>query len=372
MASFRKAYQIKQRLAANILKRHGVHGIGVGLSDPRRPGKGAAIILYASALAATAKSNQKASSKRKPINCAKLQTKLGVPVRIVRSAGFHKHSSSESVRFRRRIRPVIAGYSVGTPGASGTAGLIVTKRKCGQNRYLLSNNHVLVNENSNRCSKTLQPGGADGGTVRTDRIGELHRFVRLSKKRNNYLDAAMAKPLRPALLNPRYAVFGTVPGHLRSYRVGDRFKKVGRTTGIRTGRVESIHTDIRVGYGSYGNLGTITFKNQSVIRGNRPVSLSGDSGSVWLTRRGNLAAAVNYAGSADGFLSISYPIEWFMQVFGARVATPSSHQRRKCHALHRPGRSRLRNYAFTQPLPPKLLRAIRPITAEHCPPKCRR
>ncbi|GAA0134340.1 hypothetical protein YSY43_11800 [Paenibacillus sp. YSY-4.3] len=365
MASFHKVYQIKQRLTTKMLKRRGVHGIGVGLCNPRRPGKGAAIILYASALAATAKSSQKASSKRKPLNPAQLQNKLGVPVRIVRSTGFHKHGGSESFRFRRRIRPVVAGYSIGTPVVSGTAGLIITGVRGGKNRYVLSNNHVLVNENTRRCSKTLQPGGADGGTVRADRIGELHRFVRLSKKKNNYLDAAMAKPFRPSLLSPRYAVFGTVPGHLRSYRAGDRFKKVGRTTGISTGRVESIHTDILVSYGSYGNLGTITFKNQSVIRGKRPVSLGGDSGSVWLTGRGNLAAAVNYAGSADGLLSISYPIEWFMQVFRTKVAPFRS--QRKHHTLNRPDRSRPRNYACTQPLPPKLLRVIKPISAERCP-----
>ncbi|WP_055108303.1 chymotrypsin family serine protease [Paenibacillus ihumii] len=367
MASFRKAYLAKQRIAAHVLKQRGIHGIGVGMCDPRRPGKGAAIILYASAAAATANSSKKSPKKQKTINPVELQRKIGVPVRIVQSSSFHKHSTQENDRFRSRIRPVIGGYSIGTPDASGTAGLIIADRLCGSQLYVLSNNHVLVNENTRRCSKTLQPGGADGGTARADRIGELHRFVRLSKNRNNYLDAAMARPLRRSLLSPRYAVFGTVPGHLRSYRIGDQFKKVGRTTGIRTGRVESIHTDIRVGYGPYGNLGMITFKNQSVIRGKRPVSLSGDSGSVWLTQRGNLAAAVNFAGSDDGFLSISYPIEWFMQVFGTQVASPLQH--RKTHTPARPGRRAERSYLYTQPLPPRLLRTIKPLLARRCPVK---
>ncbi|WP_234405066.1 S1 family peptidase [Paenibacillus bouchesdurhonensis] len=367
LASFRKAYQVKQRLSAQLLKRRGIHGIGIGLCDPNRPKKGAAIILYASALAATAKSSKR-SAKRKPLHPVRLQRKTGVPIRIVRSTSFHKHGSPSiphSHRFRTRIRPVIAGYSIGTPLASGTAGLIVARGNCGKSRYILSNNHVLVNENTRRCSLTLQPGGADGGTVSKDRVGQVHRFVRLSKQRNNYMDAAMAKPLRRSLLSTRYAVFGAVPGHLRSYRIGDRLKKVGRTTGVTTGRVESIHTDIRVGYGSYGNLGTISFKNQSVIRGKRPVSLAGDSGSVWLTRKGNRAAAVNFAGSADGFLSISYPIEWFMQVFGTRV--PISPHHRKQRRLLPPRRGVKRSYLFTKPLPPKLLRTIRPIRANRCP-----
>lgn len=366
MASFRKAYQVKQRLSAQLLKKRGIHGIGVGLCDPSLPKKGAAIILYASALAATAKPNKK-NGRQKPLRPAQLQRKTGVPIRIVRSTSFHKHGSPPSNRFRTRIRPVMAGYSIGTPNSSGTAGLVVTQGNNSryQNRYILSNNHVLVNENTRRCSVTLQPGGADSGTVSKDRVGEVYQFVRLSKQRNNYMDAALAKPLRPSLFSTRYAVFGAVPGHLRSYRIGERFKKVGRTTGVTTGQVESIHTDIRVGYGSYGNLGTITFKNQSVIRGKRPVSLGGDSGSVWLTRRGNRAAAVNFAGSADGLLSISYPIEWFMQVFGTRVPIPR-HKRKQHNLLHPRFRVK-QNYLFTQPLPPKLLRTIKPIRALRCP-----
>ncbi|WP_019637971.1 hypothetical protein [Paenibacillus fonticola] len=360
MASFHRAYKLKQQLAARMLKRRSIHGIGVGLCDPSNPKKGAAVIVYANALSSTAKSKLK-KSKRKSTSHLYLKDKSGVPIRIVKSTSFHKNGNVDIPRFRRRIRPVIAGYSIGTPNVSGTAGLIITDTR-GKNRYVLSNNHVLVNENTGRCSKTLQPGGADGGTVNKDRIGEMHRFVRLSKRRNNYLDAATAKPLRRSLLKPSYAVFGTVPGHLRSYRIGDQFRKVGRTTGITKGTVESIHTDIRVGYGQYGGLGTITFKNQSVIRGKQPVSLSGDSGSVWLTRRGNLAAAVNYAGSADGLLSISYPVEWFMQVFNTRVALPGR-KGRKVQAS-RPAHSR--NYLFTQPLPPELLRSIRTTAGNRC------
>ncbi|GJM82609.1 hypothetical protein HMSSN139_51050 [Paenibacillus sp. HMSSN-139] len=182
---------------------------------------------------------------------------------------------------------------MGTADASGTAGLIVSSDVNGCSRLILSNNHVLADNNTARFSATLQPGGADGGTIAKDRIGQLERVTKLSRKRPNYLDAATAKPLRRSLLKPAYAVFGIVPGHVRCYKVGDRLKKVGRTTGVVNGTVESIHTDVQVDYGDYGNLGTITFKDQSVIRGKRPVSLEGDSGSVWLTRKGNLAAAVN-------------------------------------------------------------------------------
>ncbi|MDU4695533.1 MAG: hypothetical protein E6Y08_06940 [Paenibacillus sp.] len=362
MASFRKAYLLKQRIAGNMLKKNGVHGVGVGLRDPRHPKRGAAIIVYADALSTAASSKKKATSKRTTALPRYLKPRAGVPFRVVRSPRFCKRGGSENgSKFTRRIRPVVAGYSVGTADSSGTVGLIVSSDPSGCSRLILSNNHVLVDNNTRRFSATLQPGGADGGTAAHDRIGQLERFTKLSQKRANYLDAATARPFRRSLLKPAYAVFGIVPGHVRTYKVGDQFKKVGRTTGVVTGQVESIHTDVQVDYGDYGNLGTITFKDQSVIRGKRPVSLEGDSGSVWLTRKGNLAAAVNFAGSENGMLSISYPIEWFMQVFGARVARPGS------RGLQRAQRGKNGKYMCIRPLPAKLVKSLRPITAPSRP-----
>ncbi|WP_410769070.1 hypothetical protein [Fontibacillus sp. BL9] len=352
LVSFRKAYLLKERYSARMLKQRGVHGVGVGFKEPASPRKGAAIIVYADTVSAAAAKNKRGKTKARPVSVPP-KLKSEVPIRIVRSSRFHKNGSSSS-RFQKRIRPVIAGYSVGTPDVSGTAGLIISDKCKPHSRYILSNNHVLVNENSNRKSETLQPGGADGGTVRRDKIGFMDRFVKLRKKGPNFLDAATSKPLRRNLLSPEYAVFGTVPGFIRTYKIGDRFKKVGRTTGVVTGTVESIHTDVQVNYGDYGNLGTITFKDQSVIRGKRPISLSGDSGSVWLTKRGNLAAAVNFAGSDEGHLSIAYPVDWFMKVFGTRVA-------RSCkRTITTPGRGSRHNYMCVRPLDSKMGKKLRP------------
>jgi len=252
----------------------------------------------------------------------------------------------------KRIRPVIAGYSIGRTDESGTAGLIVSTDPQGSNRYILSNNHVLVDNNSSRTSATIQPGGADGGSLKKDLVGYMSKYVKLHKKKNNYIDAAISRPLRRSLVKPKYAVYGNVPGYITSYKVGEKFKKVGRTSGVVTGTVESIHTDIQVNYGDYGNLGTINFKNQSIIRGKGPVSLPGDSGSVWLTKKGNKAAAVNFAGSDNGLLSISYPIDWFMKVFGARVARSGK------HALSLPNRGKQKRYVYTHPLSGKTLKSI--------------
>lgn len=361
MVNFRQAYQHKQRVAKGLLRHQGIHGVGVGFKDPAQPNKGAAVIIYASAASATRQSSTKPKRKQSiPLSARAIRsyydkqstTKSGVPIRIVRSKRFttNRKTADESLKFRRRIRPVIAGYSVGTIDGSGTAGLIVSPRHNPHQRYILSNNHVLVNNNSTSTSETLQPGGADGGLTKQDRIGYMNQFVKLRKKSNNYIDAATSKPLRRSLLKPRYAVFGIVPNYVKSYKIGDKFKKVGRTTGVRNGTVESIHTDVKVNYGDYGNLGAISFKNQSIIRGKKPVSLEGDSGSVWLTKRGNYAAAVNFAGSENGHLSISYPIDWFMQVFKAQVAKPGI----KC--LNKPSRGKKQRFMYVRPLSSKALK----------------
>ncbi|GGA45572.1 hypothetical protein [Paenibacillus physcomitrellae] len=322
MADFRAANRLKERLSKQLLKQPGIHGVGVGYRHPGKPGRGAAVIVYTGAFSNTSKNKQNRKS-RKPSHTIRYNgKKVTVPIRYVHAKRFRMHSSGAP--FQRRIRPVIAGFSVGTELDSGTAGLIVTDKK--GSLYILSNNHVLNRDNTAGFSETLQPGGADGGTIKRDKIGRLYRFVKLSSKRPNYLDAALSVPIRRSLLSPRYAKFGVLPGSVTSYKVGDRFKKIGRTTGLVYGTVESINTDVNVSYDGFGGLDVVPFKNQSIIRGSKPVSLAGDSGSVWLTRKNNYAAAVNFAGAEDGLLSISFPVDRALRKFGVQVARPG----RKC------------------------------------------
>jgi len=298
----------------------GVVGIGVGLANGKNLKGGLGVILYTVDASAAVRKN---CPRCVSVTGKGKMTQTNVPVRVITSGRCVVHPAvypkQAGGRYRRRIRPVVAGYSTGRAGVSGTAGLIVRGAVRTAQRYLLSNNHVLNRNNSSAGSVTLQPGGADGGRAPKDRIGKLYRFVRLQKNQANYLDAAISIPDSNSLLAPRYATVGRIPGYVRSYAVGSRLKKVGRTTGFVEGIVTSVDTDIQVDYGSYGGLGRITFRNQTVIRGDRPVSLPGDSGSVWLTGN-NYAAAVNFAGSADGRLSISFPIVWALQAFGVRTA----------------------------------------------------
>jgi len=309
MATFAAAYATKERLARSMLHHPKVHGIGVGYRDPKHREKGAAVIVYADALSAASLGIPTAVSTHLK------GREVRVPIRFVKSGAFRSHA-----KYRSRIRPVPAGYSIGTTRRSGTAGLIVTNFPEQNKRYILSNNHVLTNPvNSSNRTATLQPGGADKGRRKRDRVGHLELLVKLSRNGINYMDVALSAPTRNSILNPRYAAIGIVPGHVTSYRVGEQWKKVGRTTGFRTGIVDSVNTDVRVGY---GRAGSFRFRNQTVVVGSKPVSQPGDSGSVWLRREDNFAAAVNFAGSTDGKSSISFPIHWAMETFGIRAARP--------------------------------------------------
>jgi len=353
MATLQHALRAKEKLVKDWGKLPGVVGIGVGFANGVNRAGGLCVVLYTL--------HSQASMKKKCPSCvhvtsAKTGNSVRVPVRIVKSGRCCCHPfvkpKATGRGLRSRIRPVIAGYSVGRRGISGTAGLIVAQAANRARRFLLSNNHVLNRNNSGGYTEVLQPGGADGGRPGRDRIGRMYRYVRLRRGGVNYLDAAIAIPSSQRLLAPRYARIGRIPGSVRSYALGSRLKKVGRSSGFVRGVVVSIHTDILVDYGRYGGLGKIRFRNQTVIRGSRAVSLAGDSGSVWLTS-GNRAAAVNFAGSEDGRLSISFPVQWALQAFGVRVArgtasrarirTPRLHPRRRPHSTRRLNPAELRS-----------------------------
>lgn len=307
MATFAQALVLKEQIAKTALKNKKVHGVGVGYYDPKHPKKGAAVVVYTNAVGSTAigfGSRISTTVKGKAVK---------VPVRIVKTQKIRSNAS-----YKARIRPVIAGYSIGTTAGSGTVGLIVSS---GNQQYMFSNNHVLTNPiNSGARAETLQPGGADGGRTVKDRVGFLSRFVTLKRNGSNCIDAALSRPIRSSLVSPQYATVGTVPDHVTSYRVGERFKKVGRTTGLTYGRVDSVNTDVQVDYGP--ELGVLTFRNQSMILSDTPISLSGDSGSVWLRRADNFAAAVNFAGTEDGKTSVSFPVDWALTALRVRVARP--------------------------------------------------
>lgn len=202
---------------------------------------------------------------------------------------------------QERLRPLLIGGSIGHFRiTAGTLGCFVRTRAATATR-ILSNNHVLADENAGRKGDTvLQPGRYDGGTKGKDGVGTLHGFIRLSRTSTNFVDAALAA-LRDGIDFDGTTLqgVGTLSGLGPAVIDLDApVAKVGRTTQDTRGRVTAFELDnLIVGY----DIGNLRFDNQIEIEGagEGPFSQGGDSGSV-IVDADTQAVALLFAGGDQG------------------------------------------------------------------------
>jgi hypothetical protein len=202
---------------------------------------------------------------------------------------------------QQRNRPLRIGGSVGHYRiTAGTLGCFVRRREDGT-VLILSNNHVLADENAGRIGDAiLQPGRYDGGRQEEDRIGALAALVRLDPRGTNLVDCAVAGLDTGIDHDHRHLtgigrLAGVAPGPVTTDTV---VAKVGRTTGATRGRITAFELDnVVVSYG----IGNLRFDDQIEIESTEdgPFSDGGDSGSLIVDgdRRG---AALLFAGSDQG------------------------------------------------------------------------
>lgn len=202
---------------------------------------------------------------------------------------------------QQRQRPLLIGCSVGHHAiTAGTLGAFARKRT-GDDRFLmLSNNHVLANEDLGQIGDAiLQQGRIDGGTQPDDIVATLLDWVQFQTT-GNLVDAAVA--LLDQNIGYDLSTL-TGDGRLNGVRAapiqpGDRVLKVGRTTELTEGIVTAIELDdVVVRY----DQGLLSFDNQIEIEGAGPNSFSegGDSGSIIVDREG-MACALLFAGGDTG------------------------------------------------------------------------
>jgi hypothetical protein len=202
---------------------------------------------------------------------------------------------------QQRLRPAKGGCSVGFKATgfvmAGTFGCLVTD---GATRFILSNNHVLADENALPLNSPIfQPGLLDGGVVPGDRIARLKKFVRIRKlPADNHVDSAIAAldsqgVASPSIL-PKVGALGTATPVQAT--VGMGVHKHGRTTGYTRGRVIDVSADVNITY----DFGVARFVDQMIIVGDSgSFSDAGDSGSLIVRRTGNRATGLLFAGSAS-------------------------------------------------------------------------
>ncbi|MGH6945790.1 MAG: hypothetical protein ACREDZ_00540 [Kiloniellales bacterium] len=201
--------------------------------------------------------------------------------------------------YQKRQRPLRIGCSIGHfEITAGTLGCFVTKD---ERSMVLSNNHVLANENNGSPGDAiLQPGSYDGGKRSSDTVGILAEFVPLRPRATNLVDAAIAdlRPrigIRPGPIQGLGGLAGVAPP---LDGAGARVAKLGRTTGLTHGRVTAFELDdVVVAY----EAGNLTFDDQIEIEGQGfgPFSDGGDSGSLIVNRRVQ-GIALLFAGSDQG------------------------------------------------------------------------
>lgn len=199
---------------------------------------------------------------------------------------------------RQRTRPLQCGVSIGHVAVTaGTLGCFA--RRGETTSFLVSNNHVLANEDRAVVGDHIvQAGPEDGGSAPDDVIGILVTAHPLALDAANVTDCALAEISADILaagdLEP--GVLRDVRGNARARIVGirsvdetldkERVYKVGRTTGATAGRVTAFALDdLMPPY----HVGELRFDNQIEIeaandefdaRDKRPFTAGGDSGAV--------------------------------------------------------------------------------------------
>src|SRR5438132_1513263 len=241
----------------------------------------------------------------------------GVRTDVVETGRFRALPATQTTNMDRtkRIRPAPGGVSVGHfQVTAGTLGVLA--RRSGR-AVILSNNHVLANQNAARVGDPiLQPGPAAGGRLQDTiarlvdfvpiqfherRLGPLGRLlaalfalVGLSVKRlptgqANLVDAAVAEPIDAGPVARVILGIGRVT-RTRDAERGMRLRKSGRTSGITEGRVTALDATDEGDYGGQ----TAGFRQQVV---SDLLSKGGDSAALVVDESGH-AGGLLFAGGA--------------------------------------------------------------------------
>jgi hypothetical protein len=243
-----------------------------------------------------------------------------------------------------RWRPVAPpGVSVGHYRiTAGTFGCLVRR---GDERFILSNNHVLANVNdAKEGDAILQPGPSDEG-VADDCIATLADYVsidfgtassecsiaefvaqllnfiagafgsshqlQVTKQTagENRVDAALARPLSPDSVSNEILYIGAPTG-VGEATLGTEIQKTGRTTGYTQGTITQVDATLRIDYSGRSAL----FTDQLVAGA---MSQPGDSGSAVLDMGGRVVGLL-FAGSEAA--TIINPIDAVFSALNVELA----------------------------------------------------
>jgi hypothetical protein len=214
---------------------------------------------------------------------------------------------------KRFPRPVPCGVSVSNIklNGSGTLGCLVV---LGNGKLcILSNNHVLANENAALIGDDIiQPGKAEPAPAPDQIVGRLENFVPIQAT-GNLVDAAVAWTSF-SRVSPQHVTYTLNPVPVGA-TLGMTVLKNGRTTQSTLGVVTDMGVVISVAYDPFP--AGAEMRNQIAIRGvNGPFSKPGDSGSLIVTAGTKQPVALLFAGSNDNSMTFANPIGAVMAALG--------------------------------------------------------
>lgn len=329
-----KVISVKERHKDLIMSKPNVIGVGTGYK--RRDGRAVGDLCVVALV------RQKVPRAGLPEDALVPIEVDGVPTDVMQVG----HITAQAAR-TDRWRPALGGVSIGHYlVTAGTLGSVVRDAGTGE-RLILSNNHVLANNNQAQIGDAiLQPGRADGGKLKEDTYASLLRFEPIRFKESaptcdlavafaelgnsiatlmgskhrvkayfsdpqatNLIDAAVAQPYDQSELLDEILDIGAVSGTLPA-ELGMNVRKSGRTTGLTNGRIVVLNVTVDVDYRE----ASARFEDQIVTS---PMSQPGDSGSLLVAGEALKAVGLLFAGSDQA--TIFNPIEHVQSALGVTL-----------------------------------------------------
>jgi hypothetical protein len=328
LPAVQKAREAQERHTDALLKKPGIHAIGVSWAEDGSP----VVKVFAEV---------SASAVDVPANVD------GVPVVVVHTGRFFALNvdcegrgldncdgiDAEAAAGTQpgsprnwHPRPVPIGVSAGHTDV--TAGTIACRVSKGCHTYALSNAHVFANGNAGQIGDpVLQPGPIDGGINPDDVIGTLYQSVPIvmgtSNSVKNRVDAAIIATDGTLVgTHTRTPGYGAPRSVTAAAQLGMNVKKYGRTTWETQAYIDILNMTVEVGYGSAG---TARFVGQIVIRSpdpSTPFSAAGDSGSLIVVDGGDddrKPVGLLFASTTDGVYTIANPIDDVLDAFAVEI-----------------------------------------------------
>lgn len=310
---FKNCEITKQSYSNSILNRKNVVGLGVGTKwsnneDTHEP----AVLVFV-------------QKKIRPGELSKLSADDEIPPYINNiPTDVIEVGHLTKLGYKGRVRPIKPGYSISHPKVTaGTLGGIFLDRD--GDTVVLSNNHVLANENKAKIGDIiLQPSVSDtfgdiGFYGWKEPISNLPYFATLKDmvklSDNNIQDSAIAKIherfIAKKLIDFNYPDINKPMKGFTDPAVGMKVQKFGRTSGHTISNIIGVKASFTISY----DIGDITFEDCFVCQG---FSEPGDSGSIIFDENMN-AVGLLFAGSAK--VTLATPINHIIDRYGLSLVS---------------------------------------------------